>query len=447
MAFSVTPQKWLHVLVRVAPLVLFVVALMVVHTEMHSAQFADFRDAWRNVSPLTVGFALVLMVVNYLVLAGYDWLGLRFAGHGHVPWRQVVFTSFISYGISNTTGHAWASGGSIRYRFYNPLGVPGWDVAKVSFFLALTFMIGLLTLGAVCGVLVSDVPVGALQSPRTVMLAAMACVGGLSLYWAAIVFWRKPIKVRMFEIRLPEPKLALAQTLVACVDLVLASFVLWVFVKDVPGMGFEVFLILFVMAQVLGLVSQVPGGLGVFEGTFLWMAGPIFADYHPQLIAGLVFYRVIYYFLPLAGAGLLLVGKDLMAGPKQALDWGRAASRLVPSTVPQVFAVLLFLTGGIMLVSGATPTLPENMRWLRDVLPLPVVEISHFAGSLVGVLLLFLARGVRMKLDAAWYGALILLGVGMVASLLKGLDWQEATVLAAMLGVMVMSRRHFYRKS
>ncbi len=87
------------------------------------------------------------------------------------------------------------------------------------------------------------------------------------------------------------------------------------------------------------------------------------------------------------------------------------------------------------------------MHWLRSAIPLPLVEFSHLTGSLVGVLLLFLARAVLQRIDAAWYGALSLLAIGIVASLLKGLDWQEALVLAGMFAAIFASRRHFYRKS
>jgi phosphatidylglycerol lysyltransferase len=54
---------------------------------------------------------------------------------------------------------------------------------------------------------------------------------------------------------------------------------------------------------------------------------------------------------------------------------------------------------------------------------------------------------VLQRIDAAWYGALTLLAIGIVASLLKGLDWREALVLAGMFAAIFASRRHFYRKS
>src|SRR4030095_459878 len=181
-----------------------------------------------------------------------------------------------------------------------------------------------------------------------------------------------------------------------------------------------------------------------FEGAFLWLTAPTFGASHPTIVAGLVLYRVIYYFLPLASAGLLLIAHDLYVHRARFAKVGRVASQVIPATVPQVFSLLLFLTGGMLLVSGATPALPHNMHWLRGVIPLPLVEFSHLTGSLVGVLLLFLARAVLQRIDAAWYGALTLLAIGVAASLLKGLDWREAVVLPRVVAASFSSRRHLY---
>jgi len=60
---------------------------------------------------------------------------------------------------------------------------------------------------------------------------------------------------------------------------------------------------------------------------------------------------------------------------------------------------------------------------------------------------LFMARAVRLRIDAAYYGILLLLGTGSIASLLKGFDWQEALVMMVLLTLFLSSRRFFYRKS
>ncbi|HEY8189391.1 MAG TPA: hypothetical protein VIF12_01810, partial [Micavibrio sp.] len=116
-------------------------------------------------------------------------------------------------------------------------------------------------------------------------------------------------------------------------------------------------------------------------------------------------------------------------------------------SIPSIFSVLLLMSGGLMLVYGATPAVPAHISWLRRIVPLPFVEISHLISSLAGVFLLFLARGVRLRLDAAYYGCLILLAVGIVASLVKGFDWDEALVLLIMLLIMLPTRKYFDRKA
>jgi phosphatidylglycerol lysyltransferase len=433
-------------LLRWSPALLFAVALFVVQHELRDHEFADIAQNWRSMPWHLIAIAILLTAANYAILAGYDLLALRFTGH-RVPLRRILLTSFIGYGISNNTGHAWASGGSVRYRFYGDAGVPARDIAGISLFLALTFVVGVVTLGAVAILLAPAMERSVLGHLGVYDLMLGGSLAALAVFWAAILGWRKPLRIKGMELALPSPVLALGQTIVSTLDLVAASLVLWVFLQDVPGLTFTAFLATYAIALLLSVISQVPGGLGVFEGAFLWLTAPTFGPSHPTIVAGLVLYRVVYYFIPLASAGVLLLAHDLHANRARFARVGRVASRLVPATVPQVFSLLLFLTGGMLLVSGATPALPADIRWLRSAIPLPLVEFSHLTGSLVGVLLLFLARAVLQRIDAAWYGALSLLAIGIVASLLKGLDWQEALVLAGMFAAIFASRRHFYRKS
>jgi phosphatidylglycerol lysyltransferase len=82
-----------------------------------------------------------------------------------------------------------------------------------------------------------------------------------------------------------------------------------------------------------------------------------------------------------------------------------------------------------------------------DVLSLPVVELSNFLGSLVGVGLLLLARGLQRRLDAAYVLTAILLGVGSLLSLLKGGNYGEAVLLSLILVALLPCRAHFYRQT
>ena len=62
-----------------------------------------------------------------------------------------------------------------------------------------------------------------------------------------------------FELYLPSPTMALGQTLVSSIDVVLSSLVLWVLLLGQVDIDFDAFLVVFVVAQVVGVISQVPG--------------------------------------------------------------------------------------------------------------------------------------------------------------------------------------------
>ncbi len=158
-------------------------------------------------------------------------------------------------------------------------------------------------------------------------------------------------------------------------------------------------------------------------------------------------YRLVYYLLPLALAALTLGVYELRHQRERILWLPRMVGPWVPVLLPHVFALLALISGAVLLFSAVTPAVEARLTWLADLLPLSVLEISHFASSLVGMGLLLLARGLQRRLDAAWLLTVLLLAAGIIASLLKGADFEEALILAVLLAGLLPSRRQFYRRA
>lgn len=114
---------------------------------------------------------------------------------------------------------------------------------------------------------------------------------------------------------------------------------------------------------------------------------------------------------------------------------------------PQAFSLLAFLCGGVLLATSAFPAVGERIETLTRVAPLLVIELSHFLGSVIGLLLLVVAAGLWRRLEGAYAAALMLLGVGVVFTLLRGLDYEEAGLLAAVGVGLWTVRPAFTRRS
>ena len=87
------------------------------------------------------------------------------------------------------------------------------------------------------------------------------------------------------------------------------------------------------------------------------------------------------------------------------------------------------------------------MGWVVDMLPLPIIEISAYFVSILGVALILLARGLQRRLDAAYHLTLWVLAGGVVFALTSALDIEQAVLLSIMFVALQRCHRFFYRRS
>jgi len=160
-----------------------------------------------------------------------------------------------------------------------------------------------------------------------------------------------------------------------------------------------------------------------------------------------VFRNVVHYLVPSILAAALFVVVFLLRKRQPLERLLRVSGHVAPAIVPRVLAITTFLAGSILLFSGATPARAGRLGWLHDFLPLPIIVVSHFFGSVAGAGLLILARGIQRRLDAAYHLTVALLGAGIVFALLKEFDYEGAIILSLMLVALLPSRRYFYRKA
>src|SRR5882762_11330721 len=126
---------------------------------------------------------------------------------------------------------------------------------------------------------------------------------------------------------------------------------------------------------------------------------------------------------------------------------GRLGRTWLSAVTPQAIGITVFGAGAVLLFSGATPAISDRLLWLRHVVPLPILELSHLLGSAVGVGLMVLANGLYRRLDAAWWLTIWLLCAGVLLSLLKGFDYEEAFILGLVVVLLVSARTRFQRRA
>ena len=193
------------------------------------------------------------------------------------------------------------------------------------------------------------------------------------------------------------------------------------------------------------MISHVPGGVGVFEGLMVLLLKPYLAS--GDVLPSLVVFRAVYYLLPLSLGLIGLVADELWQRRAHVARAGALVGDLTERLTPAVLAVFTFLAGMLLLFSGATPAATGRLERLDSILPLSVIEVSHFLGSVAGAALLILSQGLARRLDAAYYLTAMVMIAGMATSLLKGFDYEEATLLLLVLLVLWRARPAFDRRA
>jgi phosphatidylglycerol lysyltransferase len=447
--------RWLDILtayrqwiVIAFTLLVFILGLLACWHLLRELDPDALRSAIGDVPGTSLLLALCATAVSFIAYVGYEWSGCRFAGV-HLPLQRMALGSFCASGVGNAVGLSMLTGGSVRFRLYGRDNLGAGDIARITLFASLALGSALPPLAALAALSAPAAASIALGLPESLVVFMAA---GVLLGSAGLIFWisrqRAPeppvpgcidIRLGNRSVRLPGLRLSALQLLITVVDVCAAACVLYVLLPEAPPLG--AFLLVYMLALAAGVLSHVPGGVGVFEAVLLAaFAGQLGAA---PLAAALLLYRLIYVGLPLVLACLLLLANEA----QRLFPAGRQALRAASGLAAPVLSLLVFLSGVVLLFSGVTPAVDTRLEHLSFLIPHRLIDASHLAASLVGVLCLLLAHGLRHRLSAAWALTVVLLLAGAGLSLLKGFDWEEASLLSMTAVLLAIFRAAFYRPS
>jgi phosphatidylglycerol lysyltransferase len=435
-------NKVLHKIGPILVVAIFIGAAWFLYRELRHYRYQDIRRAITAIPSWRLYASMGLTIVNYVVLIGYDYLAVRAIRHP-LPLGKISLASFTGFVTSYNFG-ALLGGTSVRYRLYSAWGLSAVEILQLVITMGITFWVGAFALASAVFIARPFPVPEELHLPFTTVHPLGFVLLAISLgYVALTALHKKTFHFRDRQFPLPGPGMTLLQLAVAAVDLCIAAGCLYVLVAHELGVGYWEFLGMYLLAAVAVIITHVPGGLGVFELVILKLAVPESA---PAMIAALLVFRMIYYLLPLLAAVLLLAGHEITLQRAAAERVWVVIERWSEPIVGSLLAWATLIAGMIMLISGATPILRTRRETLGDAVPLSLIEVSHFVGSVAGALLLLLSRGLQRRLDSAWWMAIGVLVIGAVTAVLKGLDYEVAVILATITVSLFICRHRFYRK-
>lgn len=344
-----TRLRWLDLLSKyrqpiglAVTLLLFAIALIACRHLLLELDLYALHDSILEVPKPALLGAFAAAVAGFIILLGYEFSGARYAGV-QLPAKTLALGGFTAFAIGNAIGLSMLSGGSVRYRLYARHGIGASEVAHMTVFASLALGTALPPLAALATL--SNLPAastylhlsqGLLGSiaGAVLLLSVALCIG---IYRRRLPEQPYPdnllVKAGRRTLRLPGRRLTFLQLIITALDVAAAATVLYMLLPEAPPFG--PFLLVYLLALAAGVLSHVPGGVGVFEAILL----AAFADKlgAAPLAAALLLYRMIYVVLP-----LLIACVFLLVNEAQRLFQTQQSLRVASGLAAPVLAVLVF---------------------------------------------------------------------------------------------------------
>ncbi|CAO4154844.1 lysylphosphatidylglycerol synthase domain-containing protein [Methylorubrum aminovorans] len=292
-----------------ASLVLILVSLGVLWKLSGEISWAELQTAFTAVAAGRLGEAFFFVAVSYLFLTCYDALALRQL-RLKMPYRITALASFTSYAVSFTLGFPLITAATIRYWIYSKRGLSAAKIAALTVIAGFTFWLGMgvvlgFSLIIEAGQLASLTfqSIGVNTTARLNQILGFGTLGLVLGYLAWVSVKRRYIKVRHWQLELPGATVSFSQMVVGIGDVCAAAAVLYMLMPEGMNLAFTTFLAIYVLAAMLGIASNAPGGIGVFEATIL-----LALSYLPResVLGSLLLFRVCYYVVPFVLALVML---------------------------------------------------------------------------------------------------------------------------------------------
>lgn len=297
--------------------------------------FSDANLLWQTASTIDPGLLsipLVCGLASYVVMA-LSYQGIARAAGANVPFWEMLKITFVANTVNYVVSTGGLSGFAVRLYFFIRLSIPSGTAVIVSLvqtFITNTVLLLFVVVGFTYLLRTHDLHGYALGTTATLLFffVLAACVAMLLLFHrelrrrtlfflAEAAHWflhrflprHKPARVRIWrfqrnlnrgiEFLLARKQHMIAPTLWIIADWIITMLILYgAFLAVRYPIPISFVVVGFAVGIVLSLVSFVPGGLGVMEGSMAAIFASLSVPFETAVVAVLIF-RVAYYVLPL----------------------------------------------------------------------------------------------------------------------------------------------------
>ena len=397
----------------------------------------DFKTFFSHLHDLTLVQYILLFLVGMFSISPmllYDFVMAKLLELDYSK-KDLIMFSWIANTSSNLIGFGGVAGTSLRTLYYSKSRSKK-EVIKTISGVSIFMLSGISALSLL--IFLPMFNTSLLYEYHTLMISAIAAVCYFPIMFI-IVYFKRSFFSENFTRRIMFSLVGISIIEWMCAFL-LIFFICHILSINIP---FTHLFPIFIVSAVAGIISMIPGGLGSFDFVFIVGLSYFNINQETALIV-MLFYRISYYIVPFV-VGIIFSVKILWDRLNKSFN--NLPYQMLSFISHKALAILVFLSGVVLLLSAAVPGILVRIKFLRNFLPLTVIDLSHVLSISIGFILLALSRGIDYKIKRGWYITFVMLVLGALATFSKGLDYEEAIFVLIVAFMLFQSRKQFYREN
>jgi uncharacterized membrane protein YbhN (UPF0104 family) len=300
-------HPWWPWIKRIVGTAFLIAVLLLLVRYARTVDWGAVRESMAELPRPVLMTAFLFGAISHLVYSLLDLVGRHYTGH-RLPKRKVMQISFISYAFNLNLG-SLVGGIGFRYRLYGKLGVRYGNITRIVTLSMLTNWLGYVLLaGLVFTIAPLQLPPTWAMDSEELRLLGVGLLAFSVVYLLLCAFSRRRRwVVRGHEIDLPSVRMAFTQLAISCTHWTTMAAVPWVLLQG--QVNYPTVLSVLLVAAIAGVITHIPGGLGVIEAVFIALLSHRVPEH--QLLGALLAYRAVFYLTPLLVGALMYLKVEM----------------------------------------------------------------------------------------------------------------------------------------
>ena len=399
-------QKHLNILKAIFVMAVLVYVIIELGRIVRDLNGQEVRNCLSTQDPLTLIVLFIFGFVAVLPMLNYDYEITKFLP-GEYSLLYILKSGWTVNTFTNILGFGGFLGASLRAHFYGKKASQKqilFAISKIALFL------------------LSGLSIWCLISLTLIFIFHIGIA--YAHYWIWLLGGGLYFPILMLLTHLKDSNFFSDLTTSIQVQLTLGSVLEWGFAAGFfiligylmkLSINFIDILPLFMVANVIGEISMMPGGIGSFDLIMITELNAIGLN-NSIAVVWLIFYRIFYYIFPFL-LGTVFIVHDTSGRLNNALE---GLPKKTLKKIAHIFIILfLYFSVTMLLLIATVPNIALGNHLFLKFYPYTFIFLDRTTNILVAFLLLGFARGIANKVKKAFWPTIVLLIIAMSSTLYR----------------------------